>query len=85
MSVWKLRLGLNPFSLLLLVIVGLCCVVGYFYLLSFLLSDGSPYKDSGQRRRLLGLDSPLLKSEAIITSKLGLRSVKELFDAPRAH
>jgi hypothetical protein len=82
MSVWKLRLGLNPFSLLLLVVVGLCCVVSYFYLLSFLLSDGSPYKDNGARRRLLGLDSPLLGSEAI-TSKLGLRSVKELFDAPR--
>mmetsp|Transcript_35901 Transcript_35901/g.91752 ORF Transcript_35901/g.91752 Transcript_35901/m.91752 type:complete len:80 (+) Transcript_35901:228-467(+) len=56
MSIWKLRLGLNPFSLLLLVIVGLFCVVSYFYLLSYLLSDGSPYKESGQqdsRRRLL--------------------------------
>mmetsp|Transcript_20719 Transcript_20719/g.51923 ORF Transcript_20719/g.51923 Transcript_20719/m.51923 type:complete len:80 (-) Transcript_20719:93-332(-) len=56
MSIWKLRLGLNPFSLLLLVVVGLFCVVSYFYLLSFLLSDGSPYKESGQqdsRRRLL--------------------------------
>lgn len=52
MSVWNLRLGLNPFSLLLLVIVGLCCVVGYFYLLSFLLSDGSPYESSGRRRLL---------------------------------
>mmetsp|Transcript_2322 Transcript_2322/g.5180 ORF Transcript_2322/g.5180 Transcript_2322/m.5180 type:complete len:80 (-) Transcript_2322:138-377(-) len=56
MSIWKLRLGLNPFSLLLLVVVGLFCVVSYFYLLSFLLSDGSPYKETGQqdsRRRLL--------------------------------
>lgn len=37
MSIWKLRLGLNPFSLLLAVIVGLVCVVSYFYVLSFLL------------------------------------------------
>ena len=56
MSIWKLRLGLNPFTLLLAVVVGLFCVVSYFYLLSFLLSDGSPYKEAGQdnrRRRLL--------------------------------
>ena len=42
MSIWKLRLGLNPFTLLLAVFVGLICVVSYFYLLSFLLQVHIP-------------------------------------------
>eukprot|EP00285_Hemiselmis_virescens_P006010 CAMPEP_0173390954 /NCGR_PEP_ID=MMETSP1356-20130122/16696_1 /TAXON_ID=77927 ORGANISM="Hemiselmis virescens, Strain PCC157" /NCGR_SAMPLE_ID=MMETSP1356 /ASSEMBLY_ACC=CAM_ASM_000847 /LENGTH=75 /DNA_ID=CAMNT_0014348455 /DNA_START=224 /DNA_END=447 /DNA_ORIENTATION=+ len=75
MSIWKLRLGLNPFSLLLLVIVGLVCVCSYFYLLSFLLSDGSPYKESGQdnRRRLL--------SHAVPSAAMQLPVPDELFAA----
>jgi hypothetical protein len=86
MSVWKLRLGLNPFTLLLLVIVGLCCVVGYFYLLSFLLSDGSPYQDDGKsRRRLLESGVSVLEETRMWTSKLRLPSVQNLFEAPHAH
>ena len=57
MSIWKLRLGLNPFTLLLAVLVGLVCVVSYFYMLSFLLGDASPDQGPGSdqdgRRRLL--------------------------------
>ena len=55
------RLGLNPFTLLLSVIVGLCLVISYFYLLSFLLGEASPDRgpggsddpNGGGRRRLL--------------------------------
>ena len=53
MSIWKLRLGLNPFTLLLAVLVGLVLVVSYFYMLSFLLGDASPDQGPGARRRLL--------------------------------
>jgi len=57
MSIWKLRLGLNPFTLLLSVLVGLVLVVTYFYMLSFLLGAGSPDQGPGSdedgRRRLL--------------------------------
>mmetsp|Transcript_61664 Transcript_61664/g.145022 ORF Transcript_61664/g.145022 Transcript_61664/m.145022 type:complete len:82 (+) Transcript_61664:187-432(+) len=55
MSIMKLRLGFNPFTLLLSVFVGLILVVGYFYLLSFLLQAGSPDQDT--RRRLLSTAS----------------------------
>ena len=57
MSIWKLRLGLNPFTLLLAVLVGLVLVVSYFYMLSFLLGDASPDQGPGARRRLLGGES----------------------------
>mmetsp|Transcript_6531 Transcript_6531/g.10377 ORF Transcript_6531/g.10377 Transcript_6531/m.10377 type:complete len:95 (+) Transcript_6531:66-350(+) len=56
MSIWKLRLGLNPFTLLLSVLVGLCLVCSYFYLLSFLLGAASPDQGPGadtRRRHLL--------------------------------
>jgi|NorSeaMetagenome_1021524.scaffolds.fasta_scaffold181108_1 hypothetical protein len=53
MSIWKLRLGLNPFTLLALTLTGLVLVVSYFYLLSFFLSDASPDQGPGARRRLL--------------------------------
>jgi hypothetical protein len=64
MSIWKLRLGLNPFTLLLSVIVGLVLVVTYFYMLSFLLGAGSPDQgpgsgeDGGRRRLLWGERAP---------------------------
>jgi hypothetical protein len=44
MSIMNLRLGLNPMTLLLAVIVGLVLVISYFYLLSYLLADASPYQ-----------------------------------------
>ena len=53
MSIWKLRLGLNPFTLLALTLTGLVLVVSYFYLLSFFLSDASPDQGPGARRRHL--------------------------------
>jgi hypothetical protein len=54
MSIWKLRLGLNPFTLLLAVVVGLVLVVTYFYMLSFLLGAASPNQGPGARRLLWG-------------------------------
>ncbi|KAJ1479868.1 hypothetical protein T484DRAFT_1902079 [Baffinella frigidus] len=67
MSIFKLRLGLNPFTLLLSVFIGLVCVCSYFYILSFLLQAGDPDADS--RRRLL-----MTKQDRLMITKTSLSS-----------